>query len=115
MTPSLTLAVFGAALLEEDHYVKILEIDFVENIEKKLKAELVHFKPEFIGITCTTPMYNAMVKIARLIKQDNEKIIIIGGGPHASALPEETLKNSLLDVVVLGEGDITIKEIISGQ
>ena len=32
--PSLTLAVLGLALLEEDHYVKILELYFVENIEK---------------------------------------------------------------------------------
>ena len=45
-----------------------------------------------------------MKKIVEMIKKFNKEITAIAGGPHASALPRETLENTLLDLVVVGEG-----------
>lgn len=37
---------------------------------------------------------------------------IIWGGAHISILPEQTLQNELVDIVVIGEGDITFLELV---
>lgn len=38
-------------------------------------------------------------------------IVVVGGGAHPSALPEETLRESLLDAVCYGDGDYSFAEI----
>jgi anaerobic magnesium-protoporphyrin IX monomethyl ester cyclase len=41
--------------------------------------------------------------------------LLLGGGAHASSFPEETLQDLALDIVVVGEGDYTLPEILSGK
>ncbi len=110
--PYLSLASLAATLLEKKHEVKILDLSLFQSPRTELENTLKEFQPDFVGITFTTPLYEEMKGITQLVKDFNKDIIIIGGGPHCSALPKQSLKESNLDVVCIGEGDYTIVDIV---
>lgn len=93
-----------AAVLEKaGHKVKILDL----NVEPQALANLKE-KPDLVGITATTPLVKEAWALAKQFKK--EKIPVVLGGPHPSALPEESLKYA--DIVVRNEGELTMKELL---
>jgi len=68
---------------------------------------------QIVGITAVTmSIYNAH-QLAQEIKSLNPNTKIIIGGPHVTALPEDTLQRfPEFDVGVVGEGDVTIVELL---
>lgn len=66
----------------------------------------------FVGITMLTGrMIKNGLQVAERIKKHNNKIPIVAGGVHPSVLPQQTLENKLIDFVVIGEGEETVKEL----
>jgi len=59
------------------------------------------------------PTYGSIVRLARFIKKINPAAKIIAGGSAAMSTPEVLLKNSEVDVVCTGEGEITVVELLS--
>ena len=49
--------------------------------------------------------------LAAAIRERFPHALLIGGGEHATAMPEQTLRESAVDIVVLGEGEETVVEI----
>lgn len=79
--------------------------DIVKNIQD--------FKPDAVGITCTTPIFYEAVAIAEALKESGIGAKIILGGSHITALPENSLEASkAIDFVVHGEGEITLLELL---
>jgi anaerobic magnesium-protoporphyrin IX monomethyl ester cyclase len=67
---------------------------------------------DIVGFTTTSPMMKHAEELAMKVKENNSTAIIVFGGSHPSVLPENTLKNENIDVVVRGEGEITLLEIV---
>lgn len=111
-TPPLGLLTVAAPLVKERHDVKILNLNLANEPDCYLGEEIKKFKPDFIGITSTTPLIKRVYQIASLIKQFNDTIVIIAGGPHPSAVPEDVLRESKIDCVVKGEGDSILNMIV---
>jgi anaerobic magnesium-protoporphyrin IX monomethyl ester cyclase len=80
-----------------------------EEIKKKIEES----KPDYVGIssfTCTVP---DSIKVLELAKSINPGIITIMGGVHPSFMYEEMFSlTESLDYVVIGEGEITIAELL---
>ena len=59
-----------------------------------------------IGISTMsgTQLFNA-VSIAKVLKEMYPRLPLVWGGVHVTALPEQTLKSELVDVIVWGEGE----------
>lgn len=110
-TTPLGLACIAAPLLSGAHSVKILNLNIVDKPEEYLQNELKEFSPDFVGITSTTPLIKKVYKIAAIVKKVNREIVIVAGGPHPSALPEDVLTESEIDCVIKGEGDFILKMI----
>ncbi|MDB3945456.1 B12-binding domain-containing radical SAM protein [Gammaproteobacteria bacterium] len=51
-------------------------------------------------------------ELINLIKQEYENCVLVGGGEHLTAMPEYCLENSSLDVVIMGEGEVTVRELV---
>jgi len=67
--------------------------------------------PHIIGISSVTENFNFAIDSARKIRNSiDNKIPIIIGGPHISALPHTLPKE--FDIGVIGEGEITFTEIL---
>lgn len=82
-----------------------------------IKKNLLSFSPDIVGIFAfTTDIYNANETAGFIKKIFKDKIQIVIGGPHLSALPEETMeKFTHFDIGVIGEGELTMEEIAKGK
>jgi len=66
-----------------------------------------------VAYSCTTPTFNYLTKIAKLLKEINPRIKNVIGGYHPSAIPHSCLMPEF-DHVVVGEGEYALKAIIHG-
>ncbi len=114
-TPPLSLACIAGSVLRAKHDAKIFDFNTYEDGTSEFIKTLKEYKPDFLGITFVTPLIKEADRISKLAKKEIPKIIIIGGGPHPSSFPESALKETKIDIGVIGEGDITIIEIIEGK
>jgi len=67
-----------------------------------------------VGITAmTSPIQISLgLDVARHIKERRGELPIVWGGPHPSILPEETIENPYVDIIVRGEGEDTLLELV---
>lgn len=78
-----------------------------------LVNELLNVDAEIIGISSLTCNIDEALDVARKVKERNRKTKVVLGGYHASALPEDCLKDSAVDFVVVGEGENGLLELVS--
>ena len=80
-------------------------------VDKEFINSIKDFRPDFIGITCsTTNRFNVKFWCGQFKNYLPDTNIIIGG-PHPYFIPKIYLKtNPDVDVLVLGEGEKTIAE-----
>lgn len=66
----------------------------------------------FVGITSMTgPMIKEGMRFVEYIKGLNPDIPAVWGGVHVSMLPEQSLESKYVDIVVRGEGELTVQEL----
>ncbi len=79
---------------------------------KSTLQEIKIFKPDIVGISFYTTLAYGASKLAQEAKKILPSSIVVMGGAHATTLPEETLKASGADIVVIGEGEKTFSRIV---
>jgi radical SAM superfamily enzyme YgiQ (UPF0313 family) len=89
------------------------EVDLLTQSE--LAQEIIDWDPDFAGFTSTTPDINLTVEVCRILKEHNNKITTIIGGPHASGLPEDISRHACIDYVVVGDGEYPLDLIINKE
>jgi radical SAM superfamily enzyme YgiQ (UPF0313 family) len=97
-----------AAGVVNDHEVKILDLRLENNFEDVLEK----FSPDVVGITAYTVHVNTVRNLFNKIKRWNPNVLTVVGGHHATIMPEDFLSDSI-DVIVLGEGIFTFREIVN--
>jgi len=74
-----------------------------EEIKKKIQDS----KADVFGICSSfTPYHEEALEIARIIKEWDQKKMVVMGGAHISCDPEGILQSPFVDYAVLGEGEI---------
>jgi anaerobic magnesium-protoporphyrin IX monomethyl ester cyclase len=109
--PTLGLATIAAVARQRGHQVEIMDLCSKKYDYRMIQNKLLAYKPDVLGITATTPFMNQLRDISVLAKSVSSDILTVGGGAHPSALPIETLKESMLDVVCFGEADYTFADL----
>ena len=112
--PTLGLATIAATAKQQGHKVEILDLCWRPYDFKFIRSIIQKIKPEIIGIHATTPLMNQLKDISIIIKDISKSIRVVGGGPHPTALPIETIKESMLDVICTGEADYTFSDLCNG-
>jgi anaerobic magnesium-protoporphyrin IX monomethyl ester cyclase len=110
--PVLSLASLAGAALERGHDATILDLSYRRYDPDLLRQVIRDVRPDVVGITATTPLANQMRDISYLVKDVSPDIITVGGGAHPTALPRETLGQSALDAVAVGEADFLLAELL---
>lgn len=105
----LGLAYIGAVLEENGHDVKVYDPAPYENIT--LEKTLRSFDPELVGVTCTTAQMPKGLDMAHIIKNFSKDVPIVLGGVHPTSAPQQTLEFEDVDIVVIGEGEETMREL----
>ncbi len=106
-------AILGA--LETDQIFENLAFFFVrenEDVIEKVEKLVIKYPKVVIAISFfTTQMFVTQELVKKLKYRFKNKIIIVAGGSHATGDPSGTL-NMGFDIVVVGEGEKTIVELI---
>jgi len=105
---------FLAASLEKytHHEVQIIDLEQKKYRNVSLEEVFRNNNSEIFGITATTYTRFEAIKIAKCIKKIHPDSWVIAGGIHFTHCAKDTLERiPEIDVVVRGEGEITIVEL----
>ena len=108
----LGLAYIAAVLEKQNYEVKLLDLIVLPLSNGEFLEELERFNPDIVGFTSVTSTIRSAYRLAALVKEKNPETVTIIGGPHATAMPDECLRESI-DFVVKGEGEETIKDLLA--
>lgn len=122
--PPLGLAYIAAVLEKHGFDIKILDAfaEGLNNVEQKsggyirigmdennIKNYLLKYNPTLVGISCAyTAHLQDTLEMARVVKETIPHSIVMLGGAHATSEAEPLLKNRNIDLVVMGEGEMTV-------
>lgn len=110
--PPLGLAYIAAVLEKDNHNVKIVDCDAESDHQAKIYELLKKFSPKIVGFYAMTWSYSLAKKIADNVKNYDENIITILGGPNVTSMPKASLTFGQFDYGVMGEGEKTIIELL---
>jgi radical SAM superfamily enzyme YgiQ (UPF0313 family) len=111
--PPLGLLYIASYIQEHtDHKISIIDSQ-VERLDyHSLKQRISLENPDIVGITAMTMTLVDVVKTCRTVKEVDEKIRIVLGGPHVNLFPNETIKIESVDFLILGEGEEVFNDLI---
>jgi len=104
-TRPMNLAYLAAVLRMSGFQVSIVDYETTSYSDRHLLNLIQAAQPAVAAFTSTTPTITSAARIAAAIKCHAPEIVTVIGGAHASALPEQTLREfPAFDYLVHGEG-----------
>jgi len=108
--PPVCLLALASPLLAAGFRVSIVDGTVVPDFENVIARELD--EALCLGVSLLTgPMIRTAARVSRRVKQLRPELPIVFGGWHPSLLPDQTLKCDFVDVVVRGQGELTLLEV----
>lgn len=90
-----------------------------------VNAERLHFadieafiadrRPKWIGLTAVTAQIINTKRIAGIARRVSPESKVVVGGVHATALPDEVLRDRSVDYVIRGEGELPFVSLVEGE
>jgi len=87
--------------------VHIIDMEFEKHPFQRF-LNVLH--PDLVGITMSATDHNEGLRLAKIAKDNG--ITTVFGGYHPTAVPDELLSHPQIDIVVRGEGELTMKELV---
>jgi radical SAM superfamily enzyme YgiQ (UPF0313 family) len=113
VTPPLGL-LYLAAVLQRDLGARVRVVDalFEPDVVAVVRRAVREEQPHAVGISALTAEAFLAGRIAEAAKAELPGVPVILGGPHPSSDPEAALADPAIDVAVLGEGELTLRELV---
>lgn len=110
-SPQVGLSSLAGTLEREGHDCRILDITFLEDHEvaDAYRSALEEYKPDLVGISCRSTEWETAQSMLRMA---DPGVPVIAGGPHPTIAPEEVIADERVDMLVRGEGEETIIDLI---
>jgi radical SAM superfamily enzyme YgiQ (UPF0313 family) len=95
-------------------YVKdaVDQVNIVDmELDKRDFQEIINlYHPDLVGITLSATEHNQGLRLAKIAKKNNLSTVV--GGYHPTSVPDLMLSHPQIDMVVRGEGEATLKELL---
>ncbi|HOY31902.1 MAG TPA: radical SAM protein [Bacteroidales bacterium] len=117
--PPLGLAHLSSFLNLHGYNTIVYDLNVEINSSTGIAAFLENLKNTFdykdlnIGIPFFTTFANNSYHLAQVCRKIFPDATIIAGGAHATFMPDEVLNNENIDIVVRGEGELSLLDIVS--
>jgi hypothetical protein len=98
-------------LLEPAHLGGWIADDLPHRVIPAMRAAVAAGEIPVLGLSCYTWNIAEFLEIARTVKTAVPEVLVIAGGPHVQRA-EDFLDSEPIDVVVLGEGEVTFTELL---
>jgi anaerobic magnesium-protoporphyrin IX monomethyl ester cyclase len=110
-TAPLGILAVATPLLRAGYAVRLIDSTITPDYKKRVLEEVKDAICLCVSLV-TGPMIRETVEIARAVKKWNPDFPVILGGWHPSLLPKQTLEAEFVDVVVRGQGEETLLELV---
>lgn len=114
--PPLGLMYLASAVrswLKDEYKLEILDARLKKMYAQDILSRIIDMHPDVVGLSVLSYEAEEAYTIAQAIKRFNKDILVIMGGPHGTHFYDEVLRNSNIDVAVIGEGEKTFCELIN--
>ncbi|MDD5959169.1 MAG: radical SAM protein [Methanobrevibacter wolinii] len=112
IAPPLGMAYIAAVLEKNNYDVSIVDacaLDYtLEDLSKRIKKE----NPDIVSISALTPTIGSALESAQIVKETIPDTMVILGGYHPTFNFEETLHDENVDLVIRGEGEYTMLDLV---
>ena len=100
-----------ASLRQDKRPVQALHYQRPDHVYSQLPEVMQRFSPDIVGLTCTTFNRGLVREICTWLRTTHPHVRIVLGGVHVSFMYEQALREYGADYVVIGEGEITLREL----
>ncbi len=101
----------AASLAVKDFDVVLIDQRTDPNWRQTLIRE-VEAQPLLLGVSSMTgKQISSGLEAARVAREVDRRVKIVWGGVHPTLLPEQTLENQFVDIIVRGEGEATLSDL----
>ncbi len=113
--PPLGILSIAAYAEAKGYRVRVIDVHAGRMTDVQVMDQLREYRPRFAGISVLTNMAIPAHRIAQLVKEVVPDCVVVAGGVHAEAMPEQMLRNAAIDCVVRGDGEEAMIEILAGR
>ncbi len=93
--------------------MRVLDAEALGWSAAQVVDEAVRWGARVLGLTVVLPALERVLGICREVKARAPGTFVVLGGPHPSARPEDALAPGAVDAVVIGEGEVTFRELLA--
>jgi len=112
--PPIGLAYIAGYLRAMGLWVRVVDCTALRWDWERLREAISRLEPDVVGVGGPTCYAKRALEVLRIAKEElGPDVLTVAGGPHFTFTAEESLlENPFLDVVVLGEGELTMYELV---
>ena len=91
-----------------------LEVHYLEghHTVKSHLEEIGRLKPDLYGLSFAYPLAPLAYQTLNAVKDAYPALLVVCGGPHPTSSAEDVLRNTKVDICVVGEGEETLLELV---
>lgn len=104
-----------ATLRDEGHECSLFDATFIddEDLISELIKNIEDSTYDLLAVTCSSSDWNFVkILLDALEKGLQRHILTVIGGPHPTAVPDEVILSPFIDICVVGEGELVMKELL---
>ena len=114
-SPPLGLLYVAAFAERAGHHVRVMDVNAEELQFDDIEAALREQQPSWVGLTAVTAQIKSAHRIAEIVKRVSQDTKVVIGGVHATALPEEVLRDDNVDYIIRDEGEHSFCALLAGE
>ena len=95
--------------------VHVMDVNAERLHFEDIEAFIADRRPKWIGLTAVTAQIINAKRIAGIAKGVSSRSKVVIGGVHATALPEEVLRDPSVDYVIRGEGELPFVSLVENE
>jgi radical SAM superfamily enzyme YgiQ (UPF0313 family) len=111
--PMLGLAYIASSLRDQGHTVEIIDYEVNDWPIDRVADDIRAFNPDVVGMTAYITNMKRCARVAEIAKSVNPEIVTILGGPQVTIFPDEAFHAEAVDMIVLSEGEIIIRNVMN--
>lgn len=109
--PHTGLMLISAILKEHGYEVFVADFSFGASM-RSMQKNVLKSRPDIIGVTVTAGQMKQALEFIRTLKGKISAPVIFGG-PHVTLAPDLVIKNSEVDAICIGEGEMAMLDFVN--
>lgn len=102
----------GTRLEEFGHKVRLIDLNVEDCSESSIIKSIREEKYDMVCLTTYTENAKTVLKLCKIIKQVNPRIVTVVGGPHVTLDPSFCIRSRYVDYETVGEGESVTLELV---